>query len=230
MQPLASKNGNGITLKRKLLTFSAIALLAIAAFATWEHGQWDIAQLQAYIEEHSVAGSIACIGAFAVSTVLPVSALPLLPLAARAYGVWTTVLLTMTGWWIGCIAAFVIARWARVFLERVTSLEATRRLEAKLPSDVGFSGIVVLRVIFPGDLVGFALGLLKHVRFSTYAGASLVGTIPSAVVFSFAGGELGKGHFASSALLVAAMLVGTLLLKRLWPDRSRVRASAEDRA
>lgn len=216
-------------MKQKLVTFGVILMLALATFATWQHGEWDIAQLQSYVEEHSIAGSIACIGAFALSTILPVSALPLLPLAARVYGVWTTILLTTTGWWIGCIAAFVIARWARVLLQRFTSRDATRRLEAKLPSDVGFSGIVVLRVIFPGDLVGFALGLIEHVRFSTYAGASLVGTIPSAVVFSFAGGELGRGHFASSALLVAAMLIGTLLLKRLWPDKARVRAPAEDR-
>jgi uncharacterized membrane protein YdjX (TVP38/TMEM64 family) len=207
-------------LKQRTVTLIIVVLLAVAAFVAWEHGDWDISQLEAYIEEHTIAGSIACVGAFALSTVLPISALPLLPLAARVYGIWTTILLTATGWWIGCIAAFVIARWARVFLERVTSLEATRRLEAKLPADVGFSGIVVLRIVFPGDIVGFALGLLKHVRFSTYATASLIGTIPSAIVFSYAGGELGKGHYSSSALLVLAMVLATILLKRLWPDRA----------
>ncbi|HEV7391395.1 MAG TPA: VTT domain-containing protein [Burkholderiales bacterium] len=207
-------------MKQRTVTLIIVVLLAVAAFVAWEHGDWDISQLEAYIEEHTIAGSIACVGAFALSTVLPISALPLLPLAARVYGIWTTILLTATGWWIGCIAAFVIARWARVFLERVTSLEATRRLEAKLPADVGFSGIVVLRIVFPGDIVGFALGLLKHVRFSTYATASLIGTIPSAIVFSYAGGELGKGHYSSSALLVLAMVLATILLKRLWPDRA----------
>jgi uncharacterized membrane protein YdjX (TVP38/TMEM64 family) len=213
-------------LKQRTVTLIIVVLLAVAAFVAWEHGDWDISQLEAYIEEHTIAGSIACVGAFALSTVLPISALPLLPLAARVYGIWTTILLTATGWWIGCIAAFVIARWARVFLERVTSLEATRRLEAKLPADVGFGGIVVLRIVFPGDIVGFALGLLKHVRFSTYATASLIGTIPSAIVFSYAGGELGKGHYSSSALLVLAMVLATILLKRLWPDRASHREAS----
>jgi uncharacterized membrane protein YdjX (TVP38/TMEM64 family) len=232
MQPhRRPSHAEGITtLKHRIVTISIVAILAIAALAAWQHGDWDVSQLQAYVEEHTLAGAIACVGAFAISTVLPISALPLLPLAARVYGVWTTVLLTATGWWIGCIAAFVIARWARVFLERLTSLEATRRLEAKLPADVGFSGIVFLRIILPGDIVGFALGLLKHVRFSTYAAASLLGTIPGAIVFSYAGGELGKGHFASAALLVVAMVLATILLKRLWPERVRARASAEDRA
>jgi uncharacterized membrane protein YdjX (TVP38/TMEM64 family) len=226
--PHAAGITTGITtLKQRIVTLSILALLAIAAFTAWQHGDWDLAALQAFIEEHTLAGSIACVGAFAVSTVLPISALPLLPLAARVYGIWTTMLLTATGWWIGCIAAFMIARWARVFLERLTSLEATRRLESKLPADVGFGGIVVLRMVFPGDIVGFALGLLKHVRFSTFAAASLIGTIPSAIVFSYAGGELGKGHYTSSALLVVAMILATILLKRLWADR-RVRASQNE--
>lgn len=211
---------------QRIATLSALALLTIAAIAVW-HGGWDIAQLETYIEEHAIAGAIVCVGVFVVSTVLPISALPLLPLAARVYGVWTTVLLSASGWWIGCLAAFLIARWARVYLQRVTSLEAVQRLESKLPADVGFGGIVMLRIVFPGDIVGFALGLLKNVRFSTYAAASLIGTIPGAILFSYAGGELGNGHFLSSALLLAAMMLTSIFLKRLWPAKARVRASAE---
>jgi uncharacterized membrane protein YdjX (TVP38/TMEM64 family) len=214
---------------QRIVAASIVAAVTIAALFAW-YGGWDFTQLENYIREHSVAGAIACVGAFAVSTVLPISALPLLPLAAHIYGVWTTVLLTTTGWWIGCLAAFVIARWARGYLERVTSRDAIRRLEAKMPADIDFGGIVVLRVIFPGDIVGFALGLLKHVRFSTYAGASLIGTIPGAVLFSYAGGELGKGHFASTALLLTAMVLASILLKRLWPARARVRVPADERA
>jgi uncharacterized membrane protein YdjX (TVP38/TMEM64 family) len=213
----------------RIVAFTLVAAVAIAAIFAW-YGGWDLSQLETYIQEHSIAGAIACIGAFAVSTVLPISALPLLPLAARIYGVWTTVLLTTAGWWIGCLAAFVIARWARAYLERITSLDAIRRLEAKMPANLDFGGIVILRVIFPGDIVGFALGLLKHVRFSSYAAASLVGTIPGAILFSYAGGELGKGHFTSTALLLTAMVLASILLKRLWPMRARVPESADERA
>jgi uncharacterized membrane protein YdjX (TVP38/TMEM64 family) len=214
---------------QKIVAVTLVAAVAIAAIFAW-YGGWDVSQLENYIQEHSIAGAIACIGAFAISTVLPISALPLLPLAARIYGVWTTVLLTTTGWWIGCLVAFVIARWARAYLERFTSLDAIRRLEAKMPASLDFGGIVVLRVIFPGDIVGFALGLLKHVRFSTYIGASLIGTIPGAILFSYAGGELGKGHFTSTALLLTAMVLASILLKRLWPMRARIRGSADETA
>jgi uncharacterized membrane protein YdjX (TVP38/TMEM64 family) len=208
---------------QRLVTITVVVVLGIVAIGAW-HGGWDLSQIEAYIGNQGAVGIIACIGVFAASTVLPISALPLLPVAAHVYGVGTTIFLTASGWWIGCIAAFIIARSARGLIERLTSLEAVRRMEAKLPRDVGFGGIVVLRVVFPGDIVGFALGLLKHVRFSTYAVASLIGTLPGAIVFSYAGGELGKGHLLSSALLVVAMILATLLLKRLWPEKARVRA------
>ena len=207
----------------RYITFALVALVVLTGLAAW-HAGWDFAQLETYMRAQGFAGALACAVAFAVSTVLPISALPLLPLAARIYGVWWTVVLATAGWWIGCLAAFVIARWARALLERVTTQEAIRRLETKLPANVGFTQMITLRIVFPGDLVGFALGLLRHVHFPAYALASLIGTIPSAIVFSYAGGELAKGQFMSCALLLAAMLLMSVLLQRLWPEGSRARA------
>ncbi|HUP93484.1 MAG TPA: VTT domain-containing protein [Burkholderiales bacterium] len=214
---------------RTAISVCFVAVVALIAFASWQAG-WDLTEFEAYVQRHSVAGAIAFIAVFAGSTVLPISALPLLPLAARAYGVWVTVLLTTAGWWIGCLAAFAIARSGRDWLERVTSLQAIERFEQRMPARVGFGGILMLRIIFPGDIAGFALGLLKHVRFSTYAAASLLGTIPSALLCSFAGAELGRGHIVSTALLVLALVVGTLLLKKLWrPEPQEVRTVSTSR-
>lgn len=118
----------------------------------------------------------------------------MLPLATRSYGVVPTALLSAAGWWAGCLIAFQIARFGRRYLERVTSLEAVDRFEEKVPADIGFGGIVVLRMILPVDLVSFALGLFKRLRFLTYAAASLIGILPFAFVWSYAGGELGAGR------------------------------------
>ena len=206
-----------------------VAIVALAAFAGWQAG-WDLAGFEAYVQQHSAAGAIAFVAVFAGSTVLPISALPLLPLAARAYGVWMTVLLTTAGWWIGCLAAFAIARRGRSWLERLTSLQALERFERRMPAKVGFGGMLMLRIIFPGDIAGFALGLLKHVRFSTYAAASLLGTLPSALLCSFAGAEFGQGHIISTVLLVLALVAGTLLLKRLWrPETQEERTVSTSR-
>ena len=196
--------------------------MALATFAAW-HAGWDLVQVSAFIERNGTLGALAFIMAFVVSTVLPVSALPLLPLAAHAYGVGVTVLLAASGWWIGSLVAFLLARWGRHHLSRLVSLNVVDRFEQKIPAHTGFAGILVLRVVFPGDLVGFALGLLKDVRFATFALASLIGTIPGAVLLSYAGGELGRGHFVSFTAVIAATLVAALILRRLWPVvRSRL--------
>ena len=96
---------------------------------------------------------------------LPFSSLPLLPLATKSYGVVLAALLSAAGWWAGSLIAFQIARLGRRYLERITSMGAIDRIEDKVPDDIGFGGIVVLRMILPVDVVSFALGLLKRLRF-----------------------------------------------------------------
>jgi len=137
--------------------------------------------LESWIGQHPVLGAWIYVILLVASVVLlPFSSLPPLPLATRSYGVVLTALLSAAGWWGGCLIAFQIARFGRRHLERFASLEAVDRLEGNVPADVGFGGIVVLRMILPVDVVSFALGLLKRLRFRTYAVASLVGILPFA--------------------------------------------------
>ena len=166
---------------------------------------------------HPVLGAGAYVLLLAGSVVLvPFSSLPLLPLAARHYGVGVAALLSASGWWIGCLVAFAIARLGRRQLERVTSLDAVDRLAARVPPDIGFGGIVLLRMMLPVDVVSFALGLVKALPFRTYAVASLVGIVPFAFVWSYAGGELGAGRLISAVLVAAAASLLLLLLRRRW--------------
>ena len=68
-------------------------------------------------------GALAYVALFAASVVvMPFSSLPLLPLAARSFGVLPTALLSTAGWWRGCLVAFQVARLGRRYLERITSL------------------------------------------------------------------------------------------------------------
>ena len=173
--------------------------------------------LESWIGQHLVLGAgIYFVLVVASVVLLPFSSLPLLPLATRSYGVVLTALLSAAGWWAGCLIAFQIARLGRRYLERITSMEAVDRVEEKIPEDVGFGGIVVLRMILPVDVVSFALGLLKRLRFRTYAVASLVGILPFAFVMSYAGGQLGAGRFLSFALVVVGMVAVVLVGRRLW--------------
>jgi len=200
--------------KAKIIFFGT--LLVFVGMGVWQWG-WDTAWLERWISVHPVLGAGIYVALLAAAVVLlPFSSLALLPLAIQSYGLVLTALLSAAGWWIGCLMAFQAARIGRRYLERVTSLQAVDHLEEKIPHDVGFGGIVVLRLILPVDAVSFALGLLKHLRFSTYALASLLGILPFAFVWSYAGGELGAGRFLSFALAMAAMVVIVLLVRRLW--------------
>ena len=201
---------------KRVLLIAALAVAAIVGLGLWEW-RWDAGPLKAWIGAHPLLGAAAYVAVLAASVVLlPLSSLPLLPFAANLYGVWVTAALSSAGWWLGALVAYGVSRLGRPYLERVASLEAIDRLEAKIPEDIGFFGIVVLRMVFPVDLVSFALGLLKRLRFVPYAAYSLVGIIPFAVVWSYAGGQLGAGRYLAFAAVVAAMAIALLLLRRLW--------------
>jgi len=193
-----------------------IVVLAILGIGVWEY-RWDFTMIEQTIRSHPFMGAALYIVLLVTSVVLlPFSSLPLLPLAARVFGVWLTAVLSIVGWWIGCLIAFQIARLGRKYLEKITSLSAVDRLEHNIPKDIGFAGIVILRMILPVDVTSFALGLLKHLTFSTYAIASLIGIIPFALVWSYAGGEVNRGAFLSFALIMMGMGIAVILIRRLW--------------
>lgn len=203
-------------MKRTANIVFALLLLSIVLIGLWQM-QWDLSALEQWMAAHRILG-VAVYAIFATASVvlLPFSSLPLLPLAARVFGVWLTAVLSILGWWIGCLIAFQIARLGRKYLEKVASLEAVDRLERKIPKDIRFAGVVILRMILPVDVTSFALGLLKNLSFSTHAVASLIGITPFAFVWSFAGGELGRGAFLSFAFVSVGMIVAVLLIRRVF--------------
>jgi uncharacterized membrane protein YdjX (TVP38/TMEM64 family) len=193
-----------------------LVLLAIAGLALWEL-QPDISALEAWLEGHAGLGAVVYVllltGAVVVA---PFSSLPLVPVAARLYGVAITGLLNAAGWWLGALIAFQIARVGRRFLERFTSLEAIDRLEQKIPEDIGFSGIVVAIMIFPTDIASFSLGLLRRLSFRVFAFAALVGILPFSFIWAYAGGELESGRWLTFVAIAAGMALLVLALRRLW--------------
>lgn len=199
-------------MRKSLVAVAVVAAVAVAvlAFHDW---RWDISLLEDWIKRNPVLGGLAYVGIFIASTILPITSLPLLPLAARAYGVTATFFLSTAGWWLGCLIAFQMARWGRPFLDRVASAKAIARCERAIADRQSFWAIVVLRILFPGDFVAFTMGLVRSVRFATFAAASLVGTLPSAIVASYAGGEVGQGRYISAALVAVAMIAAVLIVR-----------------
>ncbi|MBI3336103.1 TVP38/TMEM64 family protein [Candidatus Peregrinibacteria bacterium] len=191
-------------------------IVFIIALGLWEY-QWDLKALEDGIRAEPLLGALLYITLLIASVVLlPFSSLPLLPLAARIFGVWMTGVLSIIGWWLGCLIAFQIARLGRSVLERFVSFAVVDRLERRIPPDINFAGIVMLRMILPVDLTSFALGLLKNLRFSTYAVASLLGIMPFAFVWSYAGGEIGRGEILPGIAILLVLLLTVMMLRRKW--------------
>lgn len=198
-----------------MLGFVVAGVLLVA----WRHRS-ELRQIEPWIEQHGVIGAFVYVLAGAASVVLlPLSSLPLVPLASRLWGVWIAGALSAAGWWLGALLAFWIARLARPWLERFVSLAALDRLERSIPPDVGFATIVVLRMVLPVDVTSFALGLLHELRFTTYATASLVGIIPFAFAWSYAGSKLGRGEYLAFAALAAVLILVGVVGKRYWLRR-----------
>ncbi len=198
------------------LVIIAAAVLGVAA---WPY-RHELDRIVPWIERNSVLGAVAYVLATAVSIVLlPFSSLPLLPLAARIWGVWLAGALSAAGWWLGALGAFWIARLGRHALEHFVSLETLDKLERSIPKDVGFAGIVVLRMVLPVDVTSFALGLLRELGFASYAWASLIGILPFAFVWSYAGGKLASGQYLAFAAVAALAIGAGLLARRFWVKR-----------
>ncbi len=191
-----------------------IGIVLILGIGIWEY-QWDFTVISDVLRQHPFLGAVLYIVLLITSVVLlPLSSLPLLPLAAHIFGVWVTAILSILGWWLGCLIAFSIARRGRVYLEKIVSLEAVDRLEKKIPEDIGFAGIVILRMTLPVDITSFALGLLKKLPFSTHAIASFIGIVPFALMWSYAGGEIAEGEYLLALVIFIVMTFFVVVIRR----------------
>jgi len=203
----------------KALVIGGILLLLIASGAAV---QWDFTALVESVKQRPIASAVVYVFALAASIVLmPLSSLMLLPFAASVWGVFIGGTLSALGWWIGALLAFSLVRHlGRPALQWIISLEKLDEWEKKIPHNITFLGIVLIRMIFPVDLPSFALGLLKNLSFKTYALASLIGIIPFAYVMVAMGGAMATGEWLLFAVLMSIVTVSVFLLYRFWRRRN----------
>jgi uncharacterized membrane protein YdjX (TVP38/TMEM64 family) len=113
--------------------------------------------------------------------------LPLIPVAAHAWGRVGAAVVTTVGWTAGSLIAFSIARrWGAPLVKKLTSMERLRQMKPYIPNDV-FWSIVFLRVMMPLDVVSYLLGLFSDISGRRYAVATALGVIPPAFVLAYVG-------------------------------------------
>ena len=140
---------------------------------------------------------------------MPLTVMPLIPMAAAVFGPFMTGVLSVLGWTIGGIIAFLIARHlGRPLLRHLVNIEKIDSFVREIPENGRFLVIVLLRLTMPVDIVSYGLGLSKEIRFWQYTLATLVGVS----WFSFAFAYLGDAMFTGNTILLIEVGAVSLLV------------------
>ena len=123
--------------------------------------------------------------------VAPISSLPLLPILANLWGGLWAGLISILGWTLGNLIAFVLAkRYGRRLVERIGTKKEIAELRQYLPAknDNLFRNLVILRIVFPIDLLSYVLGLFApDIKIKTFFFSTLIGIAPGTLLFSYLG-------------------------------------------
>ena len=137
-----------------------------------------------------------------IATVLaPLSGLPLAPAVSVIIGPFLTVVYSVLGWTVGAGIAFLIARYlARPFLYRIIDMKQVERYEEYIPQKYIFLWLVGLRIVIPVDILSYAIGLTKRIKFPVYIISTFIGVIPFAFIWTYGGYAFLERDYVAFAL------------------------------
>lgn len=135
-----------------------------------------------------VWGMVAYTALCVVATVVaPFTSAPLMPVASSLYGSLTTALLSIAGWTVGAVLAFLIARkYGPAFLMRFKSRANAEVLAQRLLGPRPFWSLVFMRMLLPVDILSYVVGALVPMSLLRYTLATALGVAPFAFVFAYA--------------------------------------------
>lgn len=189
------------------------AMVLFFAVAQYYARRYSV-ELQGMIgkEERVVGMAIYAAVAIGAIVVAPISSLPLVPIAASAWGSFVTALITLAAWTAGSIAAFLIARiYGRRIIGRVVDRGSMRKLERLLGADGMFVSALLLRMVVPVDILSYALGLFSTIRTVPYVAATVIGMVPFILFFSYA---IQIPVYWQAALAISTIAVVFFILKK----------------
>ena len=184
---------------RRWLPLTALAALAVAAYASGLHRHLSVdtlrahrEALQAFVAAHPVGSPLAFVVVYAAVVALSLpGALVLTLTAGFLFGPWLGALWSVVGATLGAVAVFLVARTALGSALRDRAGPWLRRLEAGFRENA-FACLLVLRLVplFPFWLVNLVPAVLG-VRLPTYALATFLGIVPGSLVYASVGNGLG---------------------------------------
>ncbi len=193
---------------RALRTYLPAALF-IAACIVIPFFAEPVTFFKTYISGMDIVSYVTYVLLLIVAVVLmPLTVMPLIPLAASILGPFMTAILSILGWTLGAMIAFLISRHlGRPVLKKFISLQKLDDLLEIFPDRTRFLFVVILRLTLPVDIVSYALGLTKSLGFIEYSLATFLGVIWFSFAFAYLGEALLTGNMPLLIELGGASLV-----------------------
>ena len=162
-----------------------VALFVVSAFYSQKYDE----EAKIFVEGGGVFGMVAYVIIAVITTVAaPVSAGPLIPIAANAWGVAITAALSILGWTIGSLVAFAIGRrYGLPLAQKFFSVRNLENMHKHIPQERIFWSVVLLRIMIPVDLLSYALGIFGVLGWRRYTLATIIGITPFAFIFAYLG-------------------------------------------
>jgi uncharacterized membrane protein YdjX (TVP38/TMEM64 family) len=171
--------------RSEFVSLAAVAIVLVsAAWFARSHAE----SLKQFIDDHPIKGVVVYISLNVLDAVIaPGATLPLIPIAAHAWGRVGAAIITTVGWTTGSLVAFYIARrWGAPIVKKLTSMERVKRLRRYVPRHP-FWSVVMLRLVMPMDVISYVLGLFADMTWSRYVLATALGLTPSAFILTYIG-------------------------------------------
>ena len=162
-----------------------VALFVVSAFYSQKYDE----EAKIFVEKGGVFGMVAYVVIAVIATVAaPISAGPLIPIAANAWGVAITAALSILGWTIGSLVAFAIGRrYGLPLAQKFFSVRNLENMHKHIPQERIFWSVVLLRIMIPVDLLSYALGIFGVLGWRRYTLATIIGITPFAFIFAYLG-------------------------------------------
>jgi uncharacterized membrane protein YdjX (TVP38/TMEM64 family) len=140
---------------------------------------------------------------------VPITFIPLIPIATYSYGWIQTGFFILIGEFIGAIIAFGISRkYGLPLVSRLISLEEIKKYENMIPEGNIFWAVVLIRIALPVDVLSYVFGIFEKIRFEIFAFATLLGLIPGAFALSYIGSLELKYQVIAFIMAVIVILIG----------------------
>jgi uncharacterized membrane protein YdjX (TVP38/TMEM64 family) len=146
--------------------------------------------------------------------IAPISSIPLIPLVSNIWGWKLAAAISIIGWTLGSIIAFLLARKYGVkIVKRLIPLKQIYFIESKIPEGNLFFAVIFLRMIIPVDILSYALGLFTKIKFWPYALATFIGVIPVTLILAYV------GTINPLFQLIVFLIVGIIILIGLFINK-----------